>query len=212
MVRSIEGSPDGAEPSPGMPEPTGAEAFCCGNRTNRPLRPRIHLPRQGATRTECRAWPGASEGRATTLDDVSKAIIEQLQQDGRRPYAAIGKAVGLSEAAVRQRVQRLLDSGVMQIVAVTDPLTVGFPRAAMIGIRVEGDSEVVADKLAGFTEVDYVVLTAGSFDILVEVVCEDDDHLLEIINKRIRAIPGVVTTESFVYLKLRKQIYAWGTR
>ena len=155
---------------------------------------------------------GREKGATTTLDDVSKAIIEQLQQDGRRPYAAIGKAVGLSEAAVRQRVQRLLDSGVMQIVAVTDPLTVGFPRAAMIGIRVEGDSEVVADKLAGFTEVDYVVLTAGSFDILVEVVCEDDDHLLEIINKRIRAIPGVVTTESFVYLKLRKQIYAWGTR
>ena len=155
---------------------------------------------------------GRERGTSNTLDDVSKAIIEQLQQDGRRPYAAIGKAVGLSEAAVRQRVQRLLDSGVMQIVAVTDPLTVGFPRAAMIGIRVEGDSEVVADKLAGFAEVDYVVLTAGSFDILVEVVCEDDDHLLEIINKRIRAIPGVVTTESFVYLKLRKQIYAWGTR
>ena len=155
---------------------------------------------------------GREKGATIALDDVSKAIIEQLQQDGRRPYAAIGKAVGLSEAAVRQRVQRLLDAGVMQIVAVTDPLTVGFPRAAMIGIRVEGDSEVVADKLAGFTEVDYVVLTAGSFDILVEVVCEDDDHLLEIINKRIRAIPGVVTTESFVYLKLRKQIYTWGTR
>ncbi len=149
---------------------------------------------------------------APALDAVSKAIIEQLQQDGRRAYATIGKAVGLSEAAVRQRVQRMLDAGVMQIVAVTDPLTVGFPRAAMIGIRVEGDSEIVADKIAGFTEVDYVVLTAGSFDILAEIVCEDDDHLLEIINKRIRAIPGVVTTESFVYLKLRKQIYTWGTR
>ncbi len=149
---------------------------------------------------------------AVPLDQVSKAIIEQLQQDGRRPYATIGKAVGLSEAAVRQRVQRLTDSGVMQIVAVTDPLVVGFPRAAMIGIRVEGDSEVVADKLESFSEIDYLVLTAGSFDILVEVVCEDDEHLLEIINKRIRAIPGVVNTESFVYLKLRKQIYAWGTR
>ncbi len=151
-------------------------------------------------------------GARNTLDDVSKAIINQLQQDGRRPYATIGKAVGLSEAAVRQRVQRLIESGVMQIVAVTDPLTVGFSRAAMIGIRVEGDSEIVAEKLEGFSEVDYVVVTAGSFDLLVEVVCEDDDHLLEIINKRIRAIPGVVTTESFVYLKLRKQIYTWGTR
>jgi Lrp/AsnC family transcriptional regulator for asnA, asnC and gidA len=146
------------------------------------------------------------------LDDVSKAIIEQLQQDGRRPYATIGKAVGLSEAAVRQRVQRLLESGVMQIVAVTDPLTVGFPRAAMIGIRVEGDMEIVAEKLEAMSEVDYVVITAGTYDILVEVVCEDDDHLLEVINRHIRAIPGVRHTESFVYLKLRKQIYTWGTR
>ena len=159
-----------------------------------------------------RGMAGRERSSTAPLDDVSKAIIEQLQQDGRRPYAAIGKAVGLSEAAVRQRVQRLLDSGVMQIVAVTDPLVVGFPRAAMIGIRVEGDAEAVAEKLESFTEIDYVVLTAGSYDLLVEVVCENDDHLLEIINKRIRAIPGVVTTESFVYLKLRKQIYAWGTR
>jgi Lrp/AsnC family transcriptional regulator for asnA, asnC and gidA len=154
----------------------------------------------------------ANGGTAVALDDVSKAIIEQLQQDGRRPYATIGKAVGLSEAAVRQRVQRLLESGVMQIVAVTDPLTVGFPRAAMIGIRVEGDMEIVAEKLESMPEVDYVVITAGAYDILVEVVCEDDDHLLEVINRHIRAIPGVRHTESFVYLKLRKQIYTWGTR
>jgi Lrp/AsnC family transcriptional regulator for asnA, asnC and gidA len=146
------------------------------------------------------------------LDGVAKRIIEQLQEDGRRPYSAIGKAVGLSEAAVRQRVQRLLDAGVMQIVAVTDPLTVGFHRQAMVGVNVSGDVEPVAERLAGMEEVAYVVLTAGSFDLLVEVVCEDDDHLLEIVNKRIRAIPGVRATESFVYLKLRKQTYTWGTR
>jgi Lrp/AsnC family transcriptional regulator for asnA, asnC and gidA len=146
------------------------------------------------------------------MDAVSKAIIEQLQEDGRRPYAAIGKAVGLSEAAVRQRVQKLLDQGVMQIVAVTDPLTVGFRRQAMVGITVEGDLEPVADALAALDEVEYVVITAGSFDLLVEIVCEDDDHLLEMINKRIRALPGVRSTESFVYLKLRKQTYTWGTR
>src|SRR6185437_15653618 len=98
--------------------------------------------------------------RRQQLDDTSKAIIEQLQQDGRRPYAAIGKAVGLSEAAVRQRVQRLVDAGVIQIVAVTDPLTVGFPRAAMIGIRCEGDMELVADKLEAMPEIDYLVITA----------------------------------------------------
>ena len=146
------------------------------------------------------------------LDELSKRIIEVLQEDGRMSYAAIGKAVGLSEAAVRQRVQRLLDSGVMQIVAVTDPLQIGFSRQAMIGIRAEGDTRVVADRLAELPEIDYVVVTAGSFDVLVEVVCEDDDGLLELINGKIRAVPGVVGTETFVYLKLRKQLYNWGTR
>ena len=146
------------------------------------------------------------------LDQVSRQIIEQLQEDGRRPYATIGKAVGLSEAAVRQRVQRLIDAGVMQIVAVTDPLQVGFNRQAMIGVRAEGDLHDVADRLAEITDVDYVVITAGSFDLLVEAVCEDDDALLDLVSSRIRAIPGVRSTETFVYLKLRKQHYNWGTR
>jgi len=155
---------------------------------------------------------GRERGSGALLDDLSKAIIEQLQEDGRRAYAAIGKAVGLSEAAVRQRVQRLIDAGVMQIVAVTDPLQVGFPRQAMIGVRCEGDVEAVAEKVAALTEVDYVVITAGGFDLLVEVVCEDDDHLLELVSKRIRAVPSVRSTETFVYLKLQKQLYNWGTR
>ena len=151
-------------------------------------------------------------GSPPHLDEVSKGIIEQLQKDGRMPYAAIGKAVGLSEAAVRQRVQRLLDSGVMQIVAVTDPLQLGFARQAMIGIHAEGDLEPVADTLAQMPEIDYVIVTAGSFDVLVEVVCESDDHLLDLLSKRIRAVPGVRSTESFVYLKLHKQTYSWGVR
>ncbi len=146
------------------------------------------------------------------LDDVSKAIIDQLQQDGRRPYASIGKAVGLSEAAVRQRVQRLQEAGIMQIVAVTDPMQLGFSRAAMIGIRVEGDVEAVAGLIEAMAEVDYLVICAGTYDILAEIVAEDDDHLLDVINRRIRAIPSVKSTETFVYLKLRKQIYSWGTR
>ncbi|WP_129337709.1 Lrp/AsnC family transcriptional regulator [Cellulomonas endophytica] len=146
------------------------------------------------------------------LDDVSKAIIEQLQEDGRRAYATIGKAVGLSEAAVRQRVQRLVESGVVQIVAVTDPLQVGFPRQAMIGVRSDGDTEELAAALAAIPEVDYVVVTAGGFDVLAEVVCEDDDHLLEVLNRKIRPLPGVRSTETFVYLKLHKQLYNWGTR
>lgn len=146
------------------------------------------------------------------LDDVSKAIIEQLQEDGRRSYATIAQAVGLSEAAVRQRVQRLLKTGVIQIVAVTDPLQLGFSRQAMIGIKAEGDIEAVAAQLEKFPEVDYVVITAGSFDLLVETVCEDDSHLLQLLNERIRAIPTVRSTETFLYLKLRKQTYTWGTR
>jgi Lrp/AsnC family transcriptional regulator for asnA, asnC and gidA len=156
---------------------------------------------------------GPRGGPAATivLDDISKRIIEQLQVDGRQSYAAIGKAVGLSEAAVRQRVQRLQEAGVMQIVAVTDPLTLGFRRQAMIGLKSDGDLEKVADDLASMEEIDYVVITAGSFDLLLEVVCEDDDHLLEILG-RVRAVPSVTSTETLVYLKLRKQTYSWGTR
>jgi Lrp/AsnC family transcriptional regulator, regulator for asnA, asnC and gidA len=153
-----------------------------------------------------------SANRPVQLDDVSKAIIEQLQSDGRRSYAEIGKAVGLSEAAVRQRVQKLTDSGVMQVVAVTDPMQLGFYRQAMIGVRVQGDTTTVADRLSTIPAVDYVVLTAGSFDILAEVVCENDEDLINLLNKQIRAIPGVLSTETFVYLKLQKQFYNWGTR
>jgi len=152
-----------------------------------------------------------TESPRTDLDEVSKRIIEQLQQDGRRSYAAIGKAVGLSEAAVRQRVQRLLESGTVQIVAVTDPMQLGFQRQAMIGVSVSGDAQRVADQLAEIAEIEYVVVTAGSFDLLVEVVCRDDDQLLEVINQQVRELDQVTGTETFVYLRLRKQTYAWGT-
>jgi Lrp/AsnC family transcriptional regulator, regulator for asnA, asnC and gidA len=146
------------------------------------------------------------------LDSISKAIIEELQSDGRRAYARIAAAVGLSEAAVRQRVARLIEAGVMQIVAVTNPLQLGFARQAMLGIKAEGNLDPIVDTLRSMPEVDYLVITAGSFDILVEVVCTDDDHLLDLMNSQIRTIPGVRATESFVYLKLAKQTYQWGTR
>jgi len=155
---------------------------------------------------------GRQQHHRSHLDDVSKAIIEQLQQDGRRSYASIGKVVGLSEAAVRQRVQRLIDHGVMQVVAVTDPLELGFARQAMVGIRVTGPLDAVADALAELAEVDYVVITAGAYDLLAEVVCESDEHLLELISGKIRTLAGVVSTETFMYLKLRKQTYSWGVR
>ncbi|WP_338185099.1 Lrp/AsnC family transcriptional regulator [Jatrophihabitans sp.] len=146
------------------------------------------------------------------IDETSKAIVEQLQADGRRSYAAIGQAVGLSEAAVRQRVQKLVDTGVMQIVAVTDPMQLGFARQAMVCIGVTGDVEEIAARLSEIDEVDYLVVTAGSWDILAEVVVEDDAHLLRLVNHHIRTIPGVTKTESFLYLKLVKQTYNWGAR
>ncbi|WP_106819378.1 Lrp/AsnC family transcriptional regulator [Janibacter massiliensis] len=159
--------------------------------------------------------PPRRRGTATDengLDGISKAIIETLQKDGRQPYASIAKQVGLSETAVRQRVQRLLEDDVMQVVAVTDPLQVGFHRQAMIAITVEGDLRPVGDALTEMPEVSYVVTTAGSVDLLAEVVCEDDDELLDLLTTRIRTLPGVRTTETFVYLKLNKQHYDWGTR
>jgi Lrp/AsnC family transcriptional regulator, regulator for asnA, asnC and gidA len=151
-------------------------------------------------------------GTAPFLDAANRAIIEALQRDGRQPYGAIALSVGLSEAAVRRRVQRLREAGIMQIVAVTDPLQLGFTRQAMIGITVEGDARVVADKLSALPEVDYVVICAGSFDLLAEIVCEDDERLLQVLNDSVRSIPGVRATETFLYLKLAKQTYTWGTR
>lgn len=155
---------------------------------------------------------GQQRGTQTLLDDVSKAIVDLLQQDGRRSYADIGGRVGLSEAAVRQRVQRLTEAGVMQVVAVTDPMQLGFHRQAMVGVRVTGDVREVADALAGIDAVAYVVVTAGGYDLLAEVVCEDDDGLVELLHGRIRSLPGVASTETFLYLRLRKQTYHWGVR
>jgi Lrp/AsnC family transcriptional regulator for asnA, asnC and gidA len=146
------------------------------------------------------------------LDHVSKAIIDALQQDGRRSYSAIAESVGISEGAVRQRVQRLMSTGVMQIVAVTDPTELGFGREAMIGICCSGDSIRVAERLTQIDAIDYVVLTAGRFDVVVEVVCEDDAHLLNILNTEIRSLPGVYLAETLVYLKTLKQQFNWGTR
>jgi Lrp/AsnC family transcriptional regulator for asnA, asnC and gidA len=157
--------------------------------------------------------PGKNRGVTdVTLDDTNKLIIEHLQRDGRMSYATLAKTIGLSEAAVRQRVQRLLDNGLMQIVAVTDPLTLGFARQAMVGLRVNGNLRTIADRIAEIPEVDYVVICAGRYDLLVELVCTDDEHLLDILNEKVRTIDGVTEADTFMYLRLAKQTYAWGTR
>ncbi len=143
------------------------------------------------------------------LDDTDRAIIERLQADGRTPYTRLGAAVGLSEAAVRQRVQRLLDTGVMQVVAVTNPLSIGYRRMAMIGVRTEGPTDGISVALQSMPDIDYLVVTAGSFDFMAEVVVSDDSELLELTN-RIRRVPGVLNTETFIYLDLKKQTFTWG--
>ncbi|WP_436794590.1 Lrp/AsnC family transcriptional regulator [Actinospongicola halichondriae] len=151
-------------------------------------------------------------GPVEELDETDKAIIEALQVDGRVSYADLGPQVGLSQAAARQRVRRLLDDGVIQVVAVTDPAQMGFGIQVMIGITVEGDIRKIAAALAEIDEVPYVIVTTGRFDLLIEVVCEDTDALLELMNDRIRAVGGVRSTEIFTYLDLVKQTYTWGTR
>jgi Lrp/AsnC family transcriptional regulator for asnA, asnC and gidA len=149
-------------------------------------------------------------GDVSALD---KRIIEHLQQDGRRPFTQIAAALGVSEAAVRARTNRLIQRGILQVVGVTDPLKLGFLQQAMIGVRCQADRLVeVAETVAAFPEVDYLVITAGSYDLLVEVVCEDNDALLRFLSERLRRVEGVRETETFVYLRMVKQVYAWGTR
>lgn len=150
--------------------------------------------------------------QTAALDTTDRAIVEALQVDGRLPYSELAPMVGLSQAAVRQRVMRLLDSGVMQVVAVTDPARLGIGLQALVAITVDGDLRSVAAALAEVDEIDYVVVTTGRFDIFAEVVCTDTGALLDLVNDRIRAVPGVRSTEVFGYLDLVKQTYSWGTR
>jgi Lrp/AsnC family transcriptional regulator for asnA, asnC and gidA len=145
------------------------------------------------------------------LDDQSKRIIELLQEDGRRSFTDIGRIVGLSEAAVRQRYLRLTEAGVLEITAVTDPLQLGFNRQAMVGITVAGDLDEVAGQVSAMPEVDYLLATTGGFDLMAEVLCEDDEQVIDVVNG-IRALDGVATTHVFMYLRLVKQFYRWGTR
>lgn len=145
------------------------------------------------------------------LDAIDKQIVSELQSDGRLAYSQLGALVGLSEAATRQRVNRLLERNVMQIVAVTDPTKIGLRVQAMVGITVEGDIAVVADTLAKVDTFNYVVIAAGRYDILVELVCASTDELLSTVNTSIRSVAGVRTCEILSYLRLVKQTYNWGT-
>ncbi|MGZ6338928.1 MAG: Lrp/AsnC family transcriptional regulator [Candidatus Limnocylindrales bacterium] len=161
--------------------------------------------------TQSRRSLGSRNGDEVSALD--KRIIEHLQQDGRRPFTQIASELGVSEAAVRARTNRLVERGILQIVGVTDPLKLGFQQMAMIGVHCEGDKLVsVAEEVAAFPEVDYLVIVAGTYDLLIETVCEDNEALLRFLNERLRSVDGVVGTETFVYLRMVKQTYQWGTR
>ena len=156
-----------------------------------------------------------AKGRSTIevfpLDDVDRAIITELQVDGRMSYTDLAPRVGLSQAAVRQRVTKLIDRGVMQVVAVTDPLSLGLTTQAMVGITVSGDVRTVAATVSACPEAEYVLITAGRYDVLAEVLCEDSEALLSLVNDRIRSIDGVASTEVFSILKMEKMTFSWGT-
>ncbi|MHB8398964.1 MAG: Lrp/AsnC family transcriptional regulator [Candidatus Limnocylindrales bacterium] len=155
----------------------------------------------------------AAQRPGDEISELDKRIIEHLQQDGRRPFTQIAAELGVSEAAVRARTNRMVERGILQIVGVTDPLKLGFHEQAMIGIRCEHDKLIeVAEAVALFPEVDYVVITAGSYDLLIETVCEDNNALLTFLAERLRRVDGVRETETFVYLRMVKQTYQWGTR
>ena len=145
------------------------------------------------------------------LDPIDRKIIESLQADGRTAFTALARETGVSEAAVRARVRRLKENGVIEVVAVTNPLMVGFDVMAMVGIQANSNLEEIADVVSAWDETSYVVILSGSFDLMVEIVCADNQHLLKLV-QRIREVPGVKATETFMYLDLHKQTFSWGTR
>jgi Lrp/AsnC family transcriptional regulator for asnA, asnC and gidA len=154
-----------------------------------------------------------ASGRRPALDDLDKAIINCLQLDGRRPFAQIGRELEVPEATVRQRAERLISRGVVQVVGVTDPLAMGFQQPALIGLKVEpGKLEQIADQIAELEEATYVVITAGRFDLFCEVVCEDNEHLLRVLTERLAEIDGIRSTETLVELRFVKESYQWGAR
>ncbi len=144
------------------------------------------------------------------IDEIDKSIIRELQTDGRTPYSRLAPLVGLSEAAVRQRVNRLQDRGVVQIVAVTDAMSLGYVMQAMLGVKVAVDVTVAAEKISHNDAVSYTVITGGRYDVLAEVVCRDNEHLLDVSNE-IRSVSGVINVEVMTYLRMVQQNYDWGS-
>ena len=221
--RRVRRPPDFDPPGAGRSDSSPSSTRSSGRSSSGPIVPvrdqdgiaaRRHRRRRAASASAVTSARPRTSGRTgDEVSDLDKRIIEHLQQDGRRPFTQIAAELGVSEAAVRARTNRLVDRGILQVVGVTDPLKLGFQQMAMIGIRCEADRLMsVAAAVAEFPEVDYVVITAGTYDILIETVCEDNEGLLRFLAERLRTIDGVRDTETFVYLRMVKQSYQWGTR
>jgi Lrp/AsnC family transcriptional regulator, regulator for asnA, asnC and gidA len=165
-----------------------------------------------AVNRELRSSKGEARVRSgVKLDAIDRQIIESLQREGRTPFTVLSRDLGISEAAVRARVRKLTDAGVIDVVAVTNPLMVGFDVMAMVGVQADSNLEELAATVSEWDETSYVVILSGSFDLMVEIVCSDNQHLLKLV-QRLRQVPGVKSTETFMYLDLYKQTFAWGTR
>jgi Lrp/AsnC family transcriptional regulator, regulator for asnA, asnC and gidA len=173
------------------------------------LRSRPHAGVERRGRPDAPSERRGPVSRAPELDRVDRGIIKALQRNGRESFRRIAAALGVSEATVRARYGRLCEQSILQVTGVTNPLGLGFEAQAMVGVRTTGPPEIVADQLSQWAEADYVVVTTGRFDLLVEVVCADRRELLDVTN-RIRSVPEVVSTETFLYLELWKQLYDWG--
>ncbi|MGD8490417.1 MAG: Lrp/AsnC family transcriptional regulator [Anaerolineae bacterium] len=142
------------------------------------------------------------------LDAVDRQIIRVLREDGRMPFAQIAKRLGVSAGMVRQRYLQMVEDNVLHVVPVTNVTLLGYNMMAMIGVEVDGNRMVqIAHEIAAFEEVIYLVICTGTYDLLVEVVCQDSDHLLRFLTERLRSVPGVRSTETFTYLQIIKESY-----
>jgi Lrp/AsnC family transcriptional regulator for asnA, asnC and gidA len=144
------------------------------------------------------------------IDALDQRIIEALQANGRESFRRIAAQLGVSEATIRARYARLCADDILQVVGVTNPLGLGFEQA-LVGVKTAGSPQPVADAIASWDEADYVVITAGQYDLVVELVAAHRRELLDLTD-RMRALDGVVSTETFLYLDMVKQLYDWGTR
>ena len=150
---------------------------------------------------------GVSPG---AMDQIDRAIIKALKEDGRMPFSRIAEQLRVSPGMIRQRVQRLNDRGILQVVAVTNPLKIGYHTMALIGVKADGNRlRDIARQIAAFDEVIYLTICSAAYNLLVEVICLDNNHLLSFLTEKLYSVEGVRDTETFIYLDIVKEIYAW---